>query len=263
MDPFNAYIGLTVLGGLGAGLSLWRARRNLRLRPSISGNWAITERRLLSAGECQVWRWMCKTFPMHQVNLKMPVTRFTRSVDDAQGLGLYQLLDGMYCTFTVCASDGHVVGCADVMGMNGLTRKNWQLKQVLLAKCGIAYCVLKPLSLPTAAFIRHEFLGDKGLLEPVSAPPAPAFSSQPREARYRQMEESLLAEARLKLSTALTRQRRIRDSEFLPLVSVSGGHASAQAHQRSGDGDDADGLSLLPELLPDWQCNSFLAPLGR
>lgn len=263
MDPFNGYMGLTALTGLGAGLYMWRARRNLRIRQWASANWVITERRLLSAEECQVWRWMCKTFPAHQVNLKMPLTRFTRSIDDAQGLSLYELLNGMYCTFTVCAPDGHVVGCADVMGMNGLTRKGWQLKQVLLAKCGIAYCVLKPLSLPTAAFIRHEFLGDKAFLEPVSAPPAPAFSSQPREARYRQMEESMLAEARLKLSTALTRQRRIRDSEFLPLAPACASHASAQARQRSGEGGDAEGQNLLPELLPDWQCNSFLAPLAR
>ena len=198
----------------------------------------------------KVWHWMCKTFPAHQVNIKVPVTRFTQPLEHEQGQSLYKLLNGVYCTFTVCSPDGRVVGCADVMGINGLAIGNQQLKQALLAKCGIAYCVLKPVSLPTIAAIRGVFLDETACAEP-------ALKIKPREERHREFEEALMAEARLKLSTALTRQRHIRDSGFSPLAPSSYGQAVAHASQGNFKGADASGHGMLS----GWQRNSFLMPL--
>ena len=260
MDLFNGYSGLGVFGALGVAFvgalsCVWRTRRML-VRQSIPANWPMAGHRLVSVEECQVWHWMCKSFPEHQVNLKIPVTRFTRPTDREQGSGLYKLLNGVYCTFTVCTPDGYVVGCADVLGVNGLASKNRQLKQAVLAQCGIAYCVLRPFSLPSTAAIRSELLGEKSTLEPVCAPSAPAIPSKSREERHREFEESLMAEARLKLSAALSRQRRIRDSDFALLTPTLCVQASVHAGQNSFEGSDAN-------LLPGWQRNSFLAPLER
>lgn len=255
MNTFDGYIWMAVPGILGivviGALSYaWLARRAVHIRQSIPANWPLARRPLVNSEESQVWHWMCQTFPVHQVNIKIPVTRFTHPLEREQGEKLYKLLNGVYCTFTVSAPDGRVVGCADVIGVNGLASANRQLKQALLAKCGIAYRVLKPVSLPASADIRSEFLGDAVLGEP-------AAQIKPREDRYRELEEALLTQARLKLSTALNRQRRIRDSGFSPLAPDTCSPAMAQASKSSLEGADGKGLGLLP----GWQRNSFLAPL--
>lgn len=240
MIQSNGYIWMAVLSTLGLAVTgrllyAWLARRALHIQHSILANWPLATRPLVNVEECQVWHWMCKTFPVHQVNVKIPVTRFTRPLGRNQAENLYKLLNGVYCTFTICAPDGRVVGCADVMGVNGPTSDNRQLKQALLAKCGIAYWVLRPMSLPAEAAIRSDFLGES---VPVEA--APLY--KPRAEGNRELEEALLAEARLRLSMALNRQRHIRDSDLSPLMPNS-------------DSVNAD------RLLPGWQHNSFLVPL--
>lgn len=241
MIQSNGYIWMAVLSTLGlvaiGGLLCARlARRAVHIKHSMLANWPLATRPLVNTEECEVWHWICKTFPMHQVNVKIPVTRFTRPLDRTQSENLYKLLNGVYCTFTICAPDGRVVGCADVMGVNGPVSNNRQLKQTLLAKCGIAYYILRPMSLPAAAEIRSDFLGES---VPVDAAPL----HKPRTEGDRELEETLLAEARLKLSMALNRQRHIRNSGFTPLMPNS--------DPVSGD-----------NLLPVWQHNSFLAPLS-
>lgn len=240
MIQSNGYIWMAVLSTLGLAVAggwlyIWFARRAVHIQHSMLANWPLTTRPLVNIEECQVWHWMCKTFPVHQVNVKIPVTRFTRPLGRKEAENLYKLLNGVYCTFTICASDGRVVGCADVIGVNGPASNNRQLKQALLAKCGIAYCVLRPMSLPAAAAIRSDFLGE--------SVPAPTPSlHKARAERDQELEEALLAEARLKLSMALNRQRYVRDSDFSALTPNS--------DRVSGD-----------SLLPGWQHNSFLAPL--
>jgi hypothetical protein len=69
----------------------------------------------------------------------------------------YQLLGGVYCTFTICKSDGKVIGCLDVPGKNALPRSTRMLKHSLLTQCGLPYWVVRSSSLPTVAEIRAEF----------------------------------------------------------------------------------------------------------
>ena len=213
-------------------------------------NWQLSRRLLVNPEECQVWHWLCKTFPQHHVNIKIPVTRFTRPLEPEQGKSLYKLLDGVYCTFTVCSPNGRVLGCADVMGANGLSSNNRQLKQNLLDKCGIVYYVLRPVSLPATATIRNDFLGETAAAES-------AMHNKPRAQRYQELEEALLAEARRKLSTTLGRQRYGRESRFSPLVPNSFpdalAHASSHGFEKGNVNDHA--------LLPGSQYNSFLMPL--
>ena len=248
---------LSALGVFAAGawFYAWLARRAAgRTRQSIPASWPLSARLLVNTEESQVWHWLCKTFPLHQVSIKIPVTRFTQPLERQQGENLFKLLNGVYCTFTVCSPDGHVVGCADVMG---LASSNRLLKQALLAKCGVAYYVLKPRSLPTTGAIRSDFLGETAPAEPLFTPPEPALQNKPRVERIRELEEALLAEARLKLSTALNRQRHIRESGFAPLTLDSERHASAHAYNSNFEGVDVNGHSMLPV----WQHDSFLVPL--
>ena len=114
---------------------------------------------MANSEERKVWRWLLRVFSDHHVMIKVPVTRFTLPRAKENSAHWYDLLSGVYCTFTVCRADGQVVGCVDVPGVNRLSRGNMQLKLTLLSQCGIAYWVAKPDSLPTLEELREEFLG--------------------------------------------------------------------------------------------------------
>ena len=72
------------------------------------------------------------------------------------------------CTFTICASDGSVVGCADVPDHNGLKASHRDLKKKLFEECGVTYAVLNVNQLPTLEALRAVFLGDMALMRPPS-----------------------------------------------------------------------------------------------
>lgn len=185
-------IGLVLLAMLGLWLGLWLYWAELRKR-RIPKHWPLHARVLVNAEELRVWRWLADTFDDHHVMIKMPVTRFTRPNASENGRHLYELLKDTNCTFAVCASDGHVVGCVDVPKPFGLMRKNRILKENLLAQCGISYTVINPDQLPNPAEIRNEFLGE------VAA-----------RARYLKREEASMEAARINLKKTLVQQRRMR-----------------------------------------------------
>lgn len=100
------------------------------------------------------------------------------------------------CTLTVCAQDGRVVGCVDLLGRQGLSRNSRKLKRSLLTQCGIAYLVIEPGSILGTAQIRTVLLGEAAALN---------YASESER------DEAKIATARLKLSEVLERQRRIRN----------------------------------------------------
>ncbi len=148
---------------------------------------------MANSEERKVWRWLERVFFDHHVMIKVPVTRFTLPRTKENSAHWYQLLSGVYCTFTVCGADGRVVGCVDVPGANGISRGNMQLKLTLLSQCGIAYCVVEPDSLPTLEEIRADFLGSNAAVP-----------------NRREMEDAAIATARQRLRSAVDRQRHRR-----------------------------------------------------
>jgi hypothetical protein len=189
---------------------------------------------MANSAECQVWRWMGRVFFDHHVMIKVPVTRFTLPRDKQNSAHWYQLLSGVYCTFTVCESDGHVVGCVDVLGPHGLPSSNVQLKLALLSQCGIAYWVVKPGNLPDLAEIRTEFLGSA------------AAASETRK------EDAAINLARQKLRAEVGRQRHQRHGASAGPDS-KGTPAFAAGSEGTADSSFSSGAWQQP--------NSFVAPL--
>jgi hypothetical protein len=215
----------------GALLCTWLTGRAAKMRQCIPRRWPLNPRLLASTEERKVWHWLDETFADHHIMLKLPVTRFTLPRSKEQGLHWYKLLSGVYCTLTVCAPDGRVMGCVDVPGNNRISRSNRQLKQTLLSQCGIAYWVISSAHLPTAQEIRSEFLGE--------AAPQP---------RYRHEDEDMMAVTQQKLRASLSGQRKGRHSDWAPLKSM----AEDSADDDSGHSDFGSALH---------QDNSFLVPL--
>lgn len=169
---------LTICMGLVPGLlvgavayALWlRAKANSSMR--MPDTWPLTARVLMTNEEHEVFKWLRSTFHDHQVMVKLPVLRFTMPVSKEKnggGARWQELLGGVYCTFTVCTSNGNVVGCVDVPGKRGMGKTNRDLKESLLSDCRIAYTVVRSIKLPKASAMRAAFLGELEIEDQVEA----------------------------------------------------------------------------------------------
>jgi hypothetical protein len=136
--------------------SSWQQQQRWR----FPNRWPLAARALLSPEEHQVWLWLKRVFPEHNVMVKTAVARFTRPLDRKHNRIAYQTLNDVYCTFSVSAQDGTVVGCLDVAGKQGLLRSHRDMKESILSNCGIAYSVVRSGSLPALSEIRRTFLGE-------------------------------------------------------------------------------------------------------
>ena len=194
---------LGVLAGI-AGIGFYLAqRKRARARPvqrRLPRQWPLNPRPLANTAERRVWHWLRQVFPDHHVMIKLPVTRFTTPREHGAAGEWFEMLSGAYCTYTICNGQGQVVGCIDLLGPQGLSRGNRQLKQTLLAQCGIGYWVLVPDSLPAADALRADFLGSYA---PDSRPTPPT-------------EQDRLEEAALQLHQALDRNRSSRHRMAFP-----------------------------------------------
>ncbi len=148
--------------GLALGLTAFfvYGRILARNRKRIPREWPLKARPLVNNREKQVWIWLLKVMFDQQVLVKVPVTRFTAPHLQNEATHWYQLLNGLYCTFTICSLDGQVIGCIDVPGPQGLSMGNQALKHKLLTQCGIHYWVVDPDQLPHLLQLRTAFLGE-------------------------------------------------------------------------------------------------------
>jgi len=161
------------------------AKAGSKLR--LPQQWPLIPRPLANSRERLVWHWLRKVFPGHHVMVKLPVTRFTMPRQPGEASEWFELLSRAYCSFTLCDSKGHVIGCVDVLGPRGLSRSNRQLKQTLLAQCGIAYWVISPDSLPEPSALRADFLG----VNPADLDAMPASSFAELEAARHHLHQTL------------------------------------------------------------------------
>jgi len=167
--------------------------------------------------------------------VKLPVTRFTMPQVREEGQHWFQILGGVYCTFTVCNSDGQVVGCVDVPGPQGLSLSNQTLKHTLLSQCNVRYWVVDPEHLPSVSTIRAAFLGEQAVM---------------KEELERVRTETEFNQTRANLKAALIRQRNNQPtaSDFARLEALM----SADPHSHD---------AYESQLSTTWKHDSFVAPL--
>lgn len=157
--------GLALLAGtlLGAGLYAWWLRSRQAMEPLVPEKWPLASRSLLSSEEHDVLQWLKATFHDHIVMVKVPVLRFTvptHKGQDNEAQRWQALLNGVYCTYTVCTPQGQVVGCVDLPGKRGLGQARREWKEKLLSDCGMAYTVVLSADLPKGTAMRAAFLGE-------------------------------------------------------------------------------------------------------
>ena len=213
---------------VGAALLYWRNKVVKRESRRIPKEWPLKRRPLVNTAERRVWIWLAKIMFDQQILVKLPVTRFTAPADMQEATHWYQLLNGVYCTFTVCGMDGKVIGCVDVAGRRGLSMSNQTLKHGLLAQCGVHYWIVDPDNLPHLTQIRTAFLGERAL----SRPDANQLDSR-------------LKNSANNLQAAVSRKRSSMHSHISKL--------EAELGDNSGYGESPS--------TSGWEQNSFVTPL--
>ncbi len=215
--------------GLGAALLFWYQRSQHHARKRIPTEWPLRKRALVNNREKLVWVWLAKVMFDQQILVKLPVTRFTAPTPDANASHWYELLNGVYCSFTVCNMDGQVIGCIDVPGPQGLSLSNQTLKHALLSQCGVHYVVVDPSNLPHLIQIRTMFLGEHAA----------------RGTGQNSQLESQFKDVRENLQATVDRQRHGKSHTIAQL------DAAMPNTSDYGDGHLASG----------WEQNSFITPL--
>jgi len=237
MDAMAAWIIGAAALLLGAAAGVWgyaaHQRRKEQAKRRIPRKWPLAVRALVNSREKLVWRWLMRVFVDHHVLVKLPVTRFTMPQVREEGPHWFQLLSGVYCTFTVCTPEGHVIGCVDVPGPRGLSLSNQTLKHTLLTQCNIRYWVVDPENLPHTTSIRAAFLGEQAVIQ---------------ENLERMRSAAQFNQSRANLKAALSRQRHAHPSDFGRLDSVV--VTDAPGHE-----------ALDSQLSTGWRHDSFVAPL--
>ena len=221
--------------GLGAGMLYVYQRRQTRAQRRIPRDWPLAVRPLVNNRERLVWVWLSKVMFDQQILLKLPVTRFTSPKRGTDAAHWYRLLNGVYCSFTVCSMEGHIIGCIDVPGPQGLSMSNQTLKHNLLSHCGVHYLVVDPANLPHLIQIRTAFLGEH-------AARGSGGNSQ-LESQFKDVRENLHA--------IVGRKRQDKGQR-------SKGQAMAQPDAAMPNTLD---YAESQRLAPGWEQNSFVTPL--
>ena len=224
------------LFGLLAGLAAYYyvQQRQRREQRRIPPQWPLKARPLLNSTERVIWVWLERVFADQKLFVKLPVTRFTTPDQRNEANHWYKLLNGVYCSFTVCRADGRVIGCVDVHNPAMLSLSNQSLKHSLLSQCGIRYWVVDPANLPHPTQLRTAFLGEGA---------AHLSPTDPVDPRLRDTADSLQA--------AVTRRRvehreRVLATDFDPTELPDAGPPTHLQESRVPSG---------------WEQNSFVTPL--
>ena len=225
-------LGLALSAVVGAIAFGWWQRRQARQRMIPPKRWPVNSRDIVNTQERKTWGWLKHIFFDHEVLVKLPVTRFTLPEGRARDFFWYELLNSLYCSFTVVREDGRVVGCIDLPPRSPAVKRSHRKKKQLLEQCGIPYLVLDLANLPGLLDLRVRFLGKDGIALP---------------AEKHQVKAIMTASADLR--DKLTRSRQTRPGDLFGMQTQSGMLPSAFN----------SGLTPLERVT--WQENSFLAPL--
>lgn len=226
------FFALSFIVGLGLGVALLALyqRRQTRKQRRIPRDWPLRVRPLVNNREKLVWVWLAKVMFDQQILVKLPVTRFTAPQAGTNAAHWYHMLNGVYCTFTVCNMEGQIIGCIDVPGPQGLSMGNQTLKHNLLSHCGLHYLVVDPSNLPHLIQIRTAFLGEH-------AARGTGFNSQ-LESQFRDVRENL---------HAIVDRKRSDKNSAMAQLEASMPNTSEYAESQ--------------QLASGWEQNSFVTPL--
>ncbi|MES2382914.1 MAG: hypothetical protein V4593_00085 [Pseudomonadota bacterium] len=206
---------VVVLGMAAAGVLIrrWRLRQTALRSLRAPSQWPIMTRELVTPDEQVLWQWLCGEFAGYPVMIKLPLLRYIALTTPADSAVWHKRLSGVYCTFTVCSTDGTVIGCVDFVGADE-DRAHCYLKESILGKCGIPYVMAGPGRWPAADSLRTAFIGEIELSGPeltgLGAPESLAASAELELTAADSLAPAAVDRARSDLQSSLEHRRRQR-----------------------------------------------------
>lgn len=185
----------------------WTARQEQR-QHSLPERWPLDAVTLLSDEERKVWHWLKGAFQDQNVLVKTPISRFTCPREKKYVARAFEVLNSLYCTFVVATSDGTVIGCLDVPNEGGLARSHLDIKENILASCGIAYLVVHPGKLPSIQAVRAAFLEEVQIIETQEPPALRDAFAQELTAFSKSLKDKYAVSAAVQASPATTALRQ-------------------------------------------------------
>ncbi len=158
------------------GLLVLAQRRRGAARRKLPTEWALILRPVFSGEERRFHRQLCAAFPQHQVMAKLPLVRFCQPVRPREVRYWYELLGTLHVTFAVSSVNGRVLLALDVENERQPSRRGIQIKQSVLAACGVRYLRCPPEQLPSVPELQRLLPDDDR-----PAPQAPSPVAETRE----------------------------------------------------------------------------------
>lgn len=170
------YLWITVALLLVVLLVLVGRRRHKRASKLVlPADWPLTARAVFSADERQLHRQLRAALPQHVVLAKLPLVRFCQPPRQGDVRYWFQLLGSIHVTFAICNEAGEVLAVVDLESRRGGSRRAQDIKDNVLAACGLRYLRCAPGEIPSLPELR-------GLVPPLAEPtPTPLPVSQTRE----------------------------------------------------------------------------------
>jgi hypothetical protein len=138
---------------LGYLLGAW-ARRSKNAAPALPKEWAVSARAILGAHERRMYKHLQNAFPRHLIAPKLALVRFCQPDNASKARYWHTLLGSSHVTFAVCDPDGRVLLAIDLDGDRPRSRRSLQVRQSVLAACGIKHLRVTAPQLPDISELR-------------------------------------------------------------------------------------------------------------
>ncbi len=137
---------------LGCLLGAWARRSNAA--PALPKEWAVSARAVLGSHERRLYRHLRTAFPRHLIVPKLALVRFCQPDDASKARYWHTLLGSSHVTFALCDPDGRVLLAVDLDGDRPRSRRSLQVRQSVLAACGIKHLRVTAQQLPDISELR-------------------------------------------------------------------------------------------------------------
>ena len=144
---------------IGCALASWGRWRRSAV-PTLPKKWAVSARPALGARERRLYHRLRSAFPQHLILPKLALVRFCQPADALKVRYWYSLLGSSHVAFAVCNSEGVVVLAIDLDGDRPRSRRSLQVRQCVLAACGIKHLRVNPRQLPEVSELRSVLPSD-------------------------------------------------------------------------------------------------------
>jgi hypothetical protein len=161
-------------------LAAWAFRRRRHRPRPLPTHWELSARPVFSTEERRVYRHLREALPHHIVLAKVPLVRFSQSIDPQQRGYWYELLGAIHVTFAVCSPNGRVLVAFDLLDESTPgSRRQQTIKENVMAACKVRYLRIPGDDLPSVPELQLLLPTAHGATRAPNPAPGPGLAPSP------------------------------------------------------------------------------------